>query len=68
MKLSRLYESHDIAQSACDFYCDPKAKAAGSTKKVVRNGGKDDMSFLVGGKKDRKRFAGKMNKPKGKKK
>ena len=66
MKLSLLYEFLDIAKSACDFYCDPKAKAAGATKKI--KGPPDDMSHLVGGKKDRKRFANKMNKPKRKKK
>lgn len=60
MKLNRLYESHDIAGSACDFYCDPKAKKAGSVKKIEKNG-KDDMSFLKGGKKDRVRFLRKMN-------
>ena len=66
MRLNKLYESHAIAKSSCDFYCDPKAKKAGATKKI--EGDSDDMSFLKGGTKDRARFAGKMNKPaKGKK-
>ena len=60
MKLNKLHESHAIAQSSCDFYCDPKAKKAGSTKKIEDDS--DDMSFLKGGTKDRARFAGKMNK------
>lgn len=62
MKLSALYESHAVAGPACDFYCDPKAKAAGATKKIKDDS--DDLSFLKGGKKDRKRFLGKMNKGK----
>lgn len=66
MKLSRLYESHAIASGPCDFYCDPKAKAAGSVKPI--KGDSDDMSFIKGGKKERARFANKMNRPKGKKK
>lgn len=61
MKLNRLYESHALAQSSCDFYCDPKAKKAGAAKKI--KGDSDDMSFLLGGTKDRNRFASKMNKP-----
>jgi hypothetical protein len=61
MKLTRSYESHAIAQSSCDFYCDPKAKKAGATKKIEDDS--DDMSFLKGGSKDRNRFANKMNKP-----
>ena len=65
MKLSKIFESHAIAQSSCDFYCDPKAKKAGATDKI--EGDSDDMSFLKGGTKDRARFAGKMNKTKRKK-
>ena len=61
MKLTRLYESHAVAQASCDFYCDPKAKKAGSVDKIKDDS--DDMSFLKGGTKDRNRFAGKMNKP-----
>lgn len=60
MKLDRLFESHALAQSSCDFYCDPKAKKAGAAKKIEDDS--DDMSFLKGGTKDRARFAGKMNK------
>ena len=45
--------------------CDPKAKKAGSVDEI--EGDSDDMSFLKGGKKDRTRFANKMNKKKGKK-
>jgi len=60
MKLTSLYESHAVADSSCEFYCDPKAKAAGTTKKI--KGDSDDMSFLKGGKKDRGRFLNKMNK------
>jgi len=64
MKLSYLYdESHDIAGPACDFYCDPKAKKAGSTKGIDTTD-KKDLSFLKGGKKDRARFAKKMNRKK----
>ena len=62
MKLSELFESHAIAKASCDFYCDPKAKKAKTIKKI--DGDSDDMSFLKGGKKDRARFAGKMNKVK----
>jgi len=62
MKLNALYESHAVAPGPCDFYCDPKAKAAGTTKKI--KGDSDDLSFLKGGKKDRKRFLNKMNKRK----
>lgn len=60
MKLDRLYESHAIAGPSCDFYCDPKAKKAGAVKKIKDDS--DDLSFLKGGKKDRARFANKMNK------
>ena len=60
MKLTELYESHAVADSSCEFYCDPKAKATGSTDKI--KGDSDDMSFLKGGKKDRGRFLNKMNK------
>lgn len=62
MKLNFLYESHALAGPSCDFYCDPKAKKAGATKKI--EGDSDDLSFLKGGKKDRARFANKMNKSK----
>lgn len=62
MRLSYLYESHALAQPSCDFYCDPKAKKAGATKKIKDDS--DDMSFLKGGKKDRGRFLNKMNKRK----
>jgi hypothetical protein len=66
MKLNKLHESHAIAKASCDFYCDPKAKKSGATKKI--EGDSDDMSFLKGGTKDRARFANKMNKSsKGKK-
>lgn len=60
MKLNQLYESHALASPSCDFYCDPKAKKAGATKKIKDDS--DDMSFLKGGTKDRTRFARKMNK------
>jgi hypothetical protein len=66
MKLNRLHESHAVAKSSCDFYCDPKAKKAGVSKTI--EGDSDDMSFLKGGTKDRARFSTKMNKPKRKKK
>lgn len=62
MKLVQLYESHALAGPSCDFYCDPKAKKAGATKKI--EGDSDDLSFLKGGTKDRARFAKKMNKGK----
>lgn len=61
MKLSQLYESHAVAGPSCDFYCDPKAKKAGSVSKI--EGDSNDMSFLKGGTKDRARFTKKMNKP-----
>ena len=60
MKLNALYESHAISNPSCDFYCDPKAKSTGSTKKIKDDS--DDLSFLKGGKKDRNRFLSKMNK------
>lgn len=59
MKLSQLDEYHDVAKSACNFYCDPKAKKTGSVKKIDKDD--KDMSFLKGGKMDRNRFLKKMN-------
>lgn len=66
MKLTKLYEGHDIAKSSCDFYCDPKAKAAGSVSKITNKDDPYELSFLVKGRKgkagSRSDFLKKMNK------
>lgn len=70
MKLNQLYESHDVAKASCDFYCDPKAKKAGSVKKITNPEDPYELSFLVKGRKGKKGsradFLKKMNKKAGK--
>lgn len=50
MKLSLLGEYVTAYKAGLDFYGDPKGKAKGT----------EDKSFLVGGEKDRNRYAEKM--------
>lgn len=61
MKLTRLYESHDVCKRSLDHYGDPAAKEAG-VGKITNKDDPEEISMLVGGPKDRVKFLKNMNK------